>query len=194
MLLDDEYTPGCQCFFGLSDIVGAVSGTLGSVFGAGEDVSTGQESQARQAQINERQYRNRYQWQMEDMRKAGLNPILSYKQGAPGLPGVGGYSSDYAGAIQKGVQNTVAMRMLRENVANVKADTALKNSQAEAAEASALLSNSAKTLNDITAILRAPELHGTRELMDLIKEGGRGADVASAINRLRTMLGIGGSR
>lgn len=33
-----------------------------------------------------RLYKHRYQWQMQDMRKAGLNPMLSVSQGAPNVP------------------------------------------------------------------------------------------------------------
>lgn len=32
-------------------------------------------------------YKNRYKWQMQDMQRAGLNPILAYQTGAGGLPG-----------------------------------------------------------------------------------------------------------
>lgn len=40
----------------------------------------------RQRDFARKMYKHRYQYQMEDMRKAGLNPILSYRQGAPGGP------------------------------------------------------------------------------------------------------------
>lgn len=208
MLLDDEYTPRTCCFLfgGLVDAIKGSAGTIiGGVFGgpagaaagasldaARADAKFARQSQYRQYELGMRGYGQRYQLQMEDMRRAGLNPILSYKLGAPGTPGVGGISSNFAGATAQGIQSNINLRMAREQITNVAADTALKSQQANAARASAELSNSAKTLNDITAILRAPEIHGTRELMDLIKEGGRGADIAAAINRLRIMLGGAG--
>ncbi len=42
-------------------------------------------------------YKKRYQRQMADMRKAGLNPILSYRTGVPGMAG-GGIASITGGA------------------------------------------------------------------------------------------------
>jgi len=42
-------------------------------------------------------YKQRYQRQMADMRKAGLNPILSYRTGVPGMAG-GGIASITGGA------------------------------------------------------------------------------------------------
>lgn len=42
-----------------------------------------------QAAINERFYRNRYQWQREDLEKAGYNPIMAVTLGAGAGPSVG---------------------------------------------------------------------------------------------------------
>lgn len=36
---------------------------------------------------SKKMYKNRYKWQMADMRRSGLNPILAYQTGAPGTPG-----------------------------------------------------------------------------------------------------------
>jgi len=41
---------------------------------------------ARQERFQERTFKNRYQWQMQDMRKAGLNPILAFGQSPPPGP------------------------------------------------------------------------------------------------------------
>lgn len=46
------------------------------------------ENSALQFARNKEMYQNRYQWQMEDMKKAGLNPLLAYSQAAPGGPSV----------------------------------------------------------------------------------------------------------
>lgn len=45
-----------------------------------------------QAAIQEKFYRNRYQWTREDMEKAGLNPILAATNGGFGASSVGGVS------------------------------------------------------------------------------------------------------
>lgn len=65
-----------------------------AVIGAGADIVGGAISTAlavkeakRQRKWATKQYKHRYQWQMEDMRKAGLNPILMSMSGAGSTPG-----------------------------------------------------------------------------------------------------------
>lgn len=60
---------------------------------------------AQQRKFIKQMYKHRYQYQMEDMRKAGLNPILSYSQAPPSGPG-GGMAAiaDMAGSMQSGAQ------------------------------------------------------------------------------------------
>ena len=54
-------------------------------------------------------YRKRYQWQMADMRAAGLNPILSYNQTPPQMasPPVPGGASYQPGNLMSGVPEAV---------------------------------------------------------------------------------------
>lgn len=61
-----------------------------------------EENQRRQIRATERQYKNRYQWMMRDLKAAGLNPILAGNLGggsmsaagaASGVSGVSGVSS-----------------------------------------------------------------------------------------------------
>jgi hypothetical protein len=175
----------------LSDIVDTVAGTAGSLIGAGVDVKTGQNAQKRQAGITERQYRHRYQWQMEDMRLAGLNPLLSYKQGAPGMPGVGGYSSDYSGAVTRGVSSAASAKQASTARRVGEAQVGALNAQAEASKQAALLSNSAAEVNRIQALLSGPDVIGTKELIDRMGDPhGIGANLAM-INRIRVLLGLG---
>lgn len=66
-------------------------------------------STAAQIAFQERAYSNRYQWQMQDMRKAGLNPILSYSQAPPGGPAGASYVAQnellgVSDAVNTGVQ------------------------------------------------------------------------------------------
>lgn len=56
---------------------------LGSLFGAADKFVGGaidnyynKKNMDYQAKIQEQQYRHRYQWAVEDMKNAGLNPIL----------------------------------------------------------------------------------------------------------------------
>jgi hypothetical protein len=47
----------------------------------GHQINASFEGQRLQAALNEKLYKNRYQWMVEDMRKAGLNPILAASGG-----------------------------------------------------------------------------------------------------------------
>lgn len=91
---------------------------LGSLFGAADKFVGGaidhyynKKNMDYQAKIQEHQYRNRYQWAVEDMKNAGLNPILAATSGIAGsMPGVssaGSYGGDLANAAV-GVSNSAA--------------------------------------------------------------------------------------
>lgn len=91
---------------------------LGSIFGAADKFVGGaidnyynKKNMDYQAKIQEQQYRNRYQWAVEDMKKAGLNPILAATSGIAGsLSGVSSASS-FGGDVSNaavGVSNSAA--------------------------------------------------------------------------------------
>ncbi len=91
---------------------------LGSVFGAADKFVGGsidnyyaKKKMDYQAKIQEQQYRQRYQWTVEDMKKAGLNPILAATSGLGGsLSGVAsasGVSGD-VGSTAVGTANSAA--------------------------------------------------------------------------------------
>lgn len=50
----------------------------------GRQEAFGREIVGRAERFQERSQRNRYQWTMQDMRAAGLNPLLAYQQGGGG--------------------------------------------------------------------------------------------------------------
>lgn len=72
-------------FFGT--IAGAAIGGGLGIGGSALSASAARRAAKRAYQRQVRFYKNRYQWQMEDMKSAGLNPILAYQTGAPGSPG-----------------------------------------------------------------------------------------------------------
>lgn len=62
----------------------AAGSIVGGIFGANGAKSANEASLAAQKEL----YQNRYQWQVEDMRKAGLNPILAASGGGLSAPSV----------------------------------------------------------------------------------------------------------
>lgn len=58
---------------GIAGIAGIGGGLLGNKASA--------EEAARNRRFQRRMYKHRYQYTVEDMRKAGLNPALAYQQG-----------------------------------------------------------------------------------------------------------------
>lgn len=170
-----------------STLLGGAIGAIGAHF----DREAGEESQARQMAHQERMYKHRYQWQMQDMEAAGLNPILSYKQGAPTSGSVGGYTSDYAGGLSRGVGSALAAKRLNAEIDNIKADTALKNEQGTVATTQHQLNDIIARGNVMRNLMLEPEAFSARQLMELMERGGDAGEIAAGLNRLRRLLGIG---
>lgn len=77
--------------------IGSAIGAVGSII-AGDRVSSASAKSAAETNFyNRENYKNRYQWQVKDMRKAGLNPALSYTTGA-GTPTGGVQQTDFGGS------------------------------------------------------------------------------------------------
>lgn len=73
-----------------------------------------------QQSFQERMANTTYQRAVRDMRKAGLNPMLAYKQG--GAPAPGGASTSSAGqAVAAGVSSVLQLRRQKEELANMQA-------------------------------------------------------------------------
>lgn len=116
----------------LSSIAGPIAGELigGAIglFGAERQNVQSARAADKMMAFQERMFRNRYRYQMEDMRAAGLNPMLAFSQSPPGAPGGASYSPVNIGAplgaaMSRGVSTALAAKRLREDTANIRAET-----------------------------------------------------------------------
>lgn len=125
--------------FGIDDaIVGSLAGTALSsglsFLGGSKSNKDAQAAAQAQMQFQRESQQNAHQWEVADLRKAGLNPILSANSGAPMASGAS-YAptnalSGAADSLGKGSANAVS-------IANIKADTAQKLANAGLASTNA---------------------------------------------------------
>ena len=96
----------------LSDTLGNIAGSVLGDFASSEIQSQYNEEAIRlQNELNVENYKNRYQWAVEDMRSAGLNPILAATNGI-------------GGSISGASAGTIGMSDIGSNMNSAKAASA----------------------------------------------------------------------
>jgi len=107
--------------------IGSAIGAVGSYMSA-KTVSAASAKAARETnEYNRENYKHRYQWQVDDMRKAGLNPALSYTTGA-GTPTGGVQQTEFGGSqyneaskqLGSVMSKATTQALQREQVSNAK--------------------------------------------------------------------------
>lgn len=121
---------------------GSVIGGLLSFYGSRERNRANKDIAQRQMQFQERLSSTAYQRSMQDMRAAGLNPLLAYKQGGASAPAGAGIPAvdELTPAVSSALQASTAVAQLRKS----NAETSLIKQQeklADANTAKSLLSN-----------------------------------------------------
>jgi hypothetical protein len=97
--------------------------------------------------FQERMARNAYQYAVQDMKAAGLNPMLAFSQGGASTPS-GSTAKAATGSSSSAISNALQAKIVSEQVKNLQADTQLKNDQAATAKSVGLF-NDAQTQNTV---------------------------------------------
>lgn len=111
---------------GIGKLVGGITG--GDILGVGGTLlggalqNQGSASAASAANnFTREQLQNRHQWEVADLRAAGLNPIIS----AQGSPSIGSSAkAEVSNVVSPAVQAALQVNMQREQINNIKAQTA----------------------------------------------------------------------
>jgi len=137
----------------LSSMGGSVLGFAGDILGTAMTNKASAKAQKEAYRQAITMYQNRYQWQRQDMEKAGINPI--YGAGGAGtmtapppaqvrnvLEGASASARGMAQNVLQAKALAAQIKNLEKQGENVDADTGLKYAQQAAQESSALLSDS----------------------------------------------------
>lgn len=134
---------------------GAIGGPAGAAIGSGiggalstqdsQDFSA--KSAANANSFTKEQLQNRHQWEQADLRKAGLNPILSAMKGAPSIGGSAQASNttNVADATSKTSAASLGQQRLKAEIGLLNAQSQNQLSSAKAANANANLINTTNT-------------------------------------------------
>lgn len=151
-----------------------IGGALGLIGGQMQN-SAASAAADKQMDFQENSAKSQYQWAMGDMKKAGLNPILAYKQGGAGTLSGSSYTPQNVGAAAAAGVSSVGSTALaaqrqEAELANIAADTHLKGSQDKTQEALTVQALSQAGLANANTAVSTQEAQNKIMEFDLLRE------------------------
>lgn len=145
----------------------ALIGGVASAAGAAMANDQADRSAIRQMDFQKETLQHQYQWGMEDMKKAGLNPILAYKQGGAGSASGSSYTPQNVGSAAVSGASTaqssaLATRSQDLQLENIAADTSLKHAQDKTQAALQIQSMAQASQASANSALAAAQTQKTR--------------------------------
>lgn len=157
-------------------VAGVATGNIGLVgaglglYGAGESASSAQESANAGYNYQTSVLQNRHQWEVEDLKKAGLNPILSATSSSGGSGSAVSSAYDYSTPYAQALNAYLNLNKLKSEI-NVMNSNAKKNesdiavNQATISNVMTQIANGAKDLE-----IKGAELDNLRERLKQEKQ------------------------
>lgn len=159
----------------LAGLAAPLIGGAISAWGANQANETSERLTQRQIDAQKESSQHSYRWGMEDMKAAGLNPILAYKQGGAGAISGSTYTPQNIGAAavqgaSSASSSAVAASRNQAELANLAADTQLKGSQDKTQAALTTQAISQANLANANSAVAAVQAHKGQMEADLLRE------------------------
>lgn len=130
--------------FGIASAIAGGLQTIGSIYAAEKSASTAKKLQKQQIDYNKEVAQNAHQWEVEDLKKAGLNPVLSTGGSGASANGISTPSVDTSGYSQAGGAMLNALstaKTLMNDTQRVENETQQTEAQVEKTQADTNLTN-----------------------------------------------------